>query len=241
MDESWLAEYPEFERDHFWWRARRDIIERLIESHARGRKLRILDIGCGTGLTLERLAARHEVEGIEPDGRAIEASPISSSITQVSVESANYPDGSFDAVLMLDVLEHLDEPQEALRRARDWVDPSGLLIVTVPAFRWFWTVHDERNEHRKRYRRRELRRELESSGWRSSLVRYLFASLVAPKAIQVVLERSSLRPTASEPVMPGPLVNAIAYRVLRWDARISLSPLGRWWIGTSVIATATKN
>ncbi len=241
MDESWLAAYPDFERGHFWWKTRRDIIEGLVESHARGRQLRILDIGCGTGLTLERLSNRHDVEGIEPDEGAIAASPIASKLKHSSVESASYPDDSFDAVLMLDVLEHLNEPQEALRRVKDWLDPSGLLIVTVPAFRSFWTVHDERNEHRKRYRKSELRGELEASGWRPSLVRYLFGSLVPPKALQVVLERSSLRPTASEPAMPGPLVNAIAYRVLRWDARLSLSALGRWWIGTSVIATATKD
>lgn len=236
MDESWVAEYPEFERHHFWWRARRDIIERLVDQHAHGRSLRVLDVGCGTGLMIERLAARHEVEGIEPDGRAVTASPMELNIRQMSVESAGYADGSFDVVLMLDVLEHLDEPQQALGAARHWVAPSGLLIVTVPAFRWLWTVHDERSEHRRRYRRGEIRRELETSGWRPTLVRYLFASLVPPKAVQVIFERTGLRPTASHAVMPGPLANSVAYRVLRWDARVSMSGLGRWWLGTSLIA-----
>jgi SAM-dependent methyltransferase len=239
MDELWLSEYPEFERRHFWWRVRRGIVVKLVENHAAGRRLRVLDVGCGSGVTLHQLALTHQVLGIEPDQHAVAASQVAGQILVGKVETMEFAQSSFDVVLMLDVLEHLDEPREVLRKIRTWAAPSALLIATVPAYGWMWTTHDDRNHHRKRYTRRELQAEVSGSGWELGYCRYLFSPLVVPKLFQVLMERFGTQKEASRPNMPAPWLNAIAYWVLRLDARAAFSRAGRWWTGTSIVAVAS--
>jgi SAM-dependent methyltransferase len=236
MDEAWAARYPEFERAHFWWRTRRDVVTRLIAGHAKGRRLRVLDIGCGSGVLLEELSFEHETLGLEPDSDLATASAVRERIRVGGVETVDYPSESFDVILMLDVLEHLDDPIDALGRARKWIATDGLLIVLVPAHASLWTTHDEINDHRCRYTRRQLRAELEASGWRARTIHYLFATLVPPKLIQVGLDKLIRNRKGTAPDMPPRWLNSLAAQVLRADAAVAQSRIGPVWPGTSVLA-----
>jgi SAM-dependent methyltransferase len=61
------------------------------------------------------------------------------------------PPSQADAVLMLDVLEHLDDDLAAMLAAIDLLRPGGFLIATVPAYTWLWTRRDEFHHHKRRY------------------------------------------------------------------------------------------
>jgi len=101
---------------------------------------RVLDIGCGTGFLLERLAER----GFS--GVGIDLSPESVEITntrlaelgagdrlQAEVGSAyEPPEGPFDLICVTDVLEHLEEPRACLTAARERLAPGGLVVVSTP-------------------------------------------------------------------------------------------------------------
>lgn len=238
MDESWVARYPEFERAHFWWRIRREVVTGLIAGDAKGSPLRILDIGCGGGVLLEELNSEHEAFGLEPNSEFAAQSAARERIQVATVETADYPSGSFDMVLILDVLEHLDDPIDALRRARNWIAEDGLLIVLVPAFAWLWTRHDEINDHRCRYTRRQLKAQLKASGWRARKTRYLFAALIPPKLIQLGLGKLGRARITNDPKLPPGWLNSIAAFVLRADAAVAQSILGSAWPGTSLLAVA---
>lgn len=69
------------------------------------------------------------------------------------MEAVPLATGSFDAVLALDVLEHLDDDTADLREAARLVKPGGLLLVTVPAFPSLWGGQDVVSHHRRRYTR----------------------------------------------------------------------------------------
>ena len=74
------------------------------------------------------------------------------------------PPGWAEVVLLLDVIEHVDDDVATLGAARTGVGEGGLLVVTVPAYQWLWSGHDEVLGHRRRYtaggapRRRRARR-----------------------------------------------------------------------------------
>lgn len=96
---------------------------------------RLLDVGSGVGDLL--VAGRRrgwDVEGIEPNefarGQADRVAPGVSFAG--SLEQFDAPDGTFDLVTMLDVIEHLRRPDEAMRRVRAMLRPGGALIVTTP-------------------------------------------------------------------------------------------------------------
>ena len=95
------------------------------------------------------------------------------------------------------MIEHLEDDLAALRELRRVVAPGGALLVTVPAYQWLWSGHDEINHHRRRYTRRSLETVAERAGWRQVRTTY-FNSLLLPVAILLrVLDRFNRKTTES--------------------------------------------
>ena len=104
---------------------------------------------------------------------------------------------SFELAASLDVIEHLEDDLAALRELRRVVAPGGALLVTVPAYQWLWSGHDEINHHLRRYTRSSLLRVAREAGWEPVRTTY-FNSLLLPVAIALrVLDRFSRKTTES--------------------------------------------
>ncbi len=111
------------------------IVERL-ERLIRGRK--ILDVGAGPGLFLLEAKSRGwEVAGVEPSSAAREYAKETFGIELLGGgvdELARLPDGSFDVVSAIDVIEHLPNPAILLDQVRRLVAPGGVAVLTTPRF-----------------------------------------------------------------------------------------------------------
>lgn len=143
------------------------LIERALE-HVRGR---VLDLGAGTG-TLTRLAAdaADEVVAVEPDGdlvpvlRARVADKPNVTIVQAAAESLDaLPYAGFDSIVCLNVLEHIDDDEAALKVIRRVVVPGGRLVLLVPAHPFLYGEIDRTVSHHRRYAVREFEALLERS------------------------------------------------------------------------------
>ena len=98
----------------------------------RGGKL--LDVGSGSGEFLAQMRELGwEVEGIEPDGRAAEHSvKFGLSVRQCGFEDAELRPGSYDAITLSHVIEHLLDPRAALERCVAALRPGGILVSLSP-------------------------------------------------------------------------------------------------------------
>jgi 2-polyprenyl-3-methyl-5-hydroxy-6-metoxy-1,4-benzoquinol methylase len=107
---------------------------------------RALDIGCGNGNTLDYLKKSGHCQytiGVElfPEA-AKEAQSKLDEVYQDNIENPNFfvEEGSIDLILCLDVLEHLVEPQKAVKYLHTLLSPSGVMIASIPNVRHYSVV-----------------------------------------------------------------------------------------------------
>jgi SAM-dependent methyltransferase len=246
MDLSMYRDFAEVHEDRHWWfRGRRRIVASLLRSVVGVRTdLKLLEIGCGTGGMLPILAAHGRVTGVDPSEDAIRYSQKrhgrDAELLRVDFPAEMPPGGGYDVVALFDVLEHLDDDLQALRRAGSLLAAGGLLVVTVPAHRFLWSPHDVINHHRRRYARRELYSRIREAGLRIERVSY-FNMFLFPA---VLLARLVRRETDGAPegesdfkVVPGPLNAFLAWLFgsERFLLRLSNLPFG-----VSLLAVARK-
>lgn len=139
-----------------------------------GGRNRALELGCATGRFLERLREHGwNARGVEPaESPAGEARRRGFDIHTGTLESAAFPDGSFDAVFGWMVLEHLSHPRETLWEIARTLRPDGWLAFSVPnvacweriIFRSCWYVW-EPPRHLQHFSSASLRRLLRDAGF----------------------------------------------------------------------------
>lgn len=96
---------------------------------------RVLDVGCGVGTFLRRLleVGAATVAGIDVDARSLRrAAQVTSTVALAVAEHLPFRDGSFDVVLMHEVLEHVQDDAAALREASRVLSPGGHLVIFCP-------------------------------------------------------------------------------------------------------------
>ena len=188
MDDAYVAVHIEEDRSHWWFRGRLAVILAALRRALPPRRVRLLELGCGSGNVLASLSEFGEAVGMDGHGDLVAAARAAG----LDVRAGHLPDdlgvpqGWADVVLLLDVIEHVDDDLATLRAARTSVGEGGLLVVTVPAYQWLWSGHDEVLGHRRRYTAVELRAAVERAGFTVLRVSYfntlLFPLLLAARA-----------------------------------------------------------
>jgi SAM-dependent methyltransferase len=130
---------------------------------------RVLEIGCGTGnLTRHLLENAKEVTAIDIDAEYLRFLSRTVRVPKghvLHVRNQNFLAdmkdlAGFDSIVLINVLEHLVDPAEALRRVYEALVPGGRVIVLVPAFNFLFSHFDELIGHHRRYTLKSLANEL---------------------------------------------------------------------------------
>jgi SAM-dependent methyltransferase len=239
MDRDYELQTHRAEDRHWWYRGRRIVLERVLADLRLPARARILDAGCGSGRNMVEFARHGAVTGVELADASVELARErgAGEVVAGSVLEMPFEADSFDLAASLDVIEHLEDDLAALRELRRVVAPGGSLLITVPAYQWLWSGHDEVNHHFRRYTRRSLQRVAEQAGWQQVRTTY-FNSLLLPAAILLrVLDRFNRKTTESSLdlwVPPEPL-NWLLERPLSLEAAM-IGRGGRIPAGLSLLA-----
>ncbi|MBI2318725.1 MAG: glycosyltransferase [Betaproteobacteria bacterium] len=171
------------EENHWWFAARREVLAAVLERlYVRAANPSVLEVGCGNGGNLAMLARYGALYATEIEDQA-RARATSRGIAVV--ENGWLPDGLpfagalFDLVAALDVLEHVADDAAALAALGQRLKPDGLLFLTVPAYPWLWSPHDEFSQHKRRYTLGGMRSLVERCGLRVTYASY-FNCLLFP-------------------------------------------------------------
>jgi SAM-dependent methyltransferase len=169
METKLYNQIQAIERTHWWYVARRKIIFDWVFRILTDRPAaRLLDIGCGTGFNMEQVRARcdGQVVGLDLSTDALTFCRSRNLPNLVGGDGACSPfrSASFDVIMALDLIEHLDDDQAALRELARLLRPGGALIIFAPAFNFLWGLQDDVSHHRRRYTAGELRQKLDQAG-----------------------------------------------------------------------------
>lgn len=221
MDPGYAAVHAEQDRGHWWFIGRRAILLAEMARWLPRRRCRVAELGCGSGGLLEALGRFGSAVGVEADPALLEtARQRGLDCRPGSLPSdVPLPSGEWDAVCLFDVLEHLDDESAALGACRRLLAAGGLLFVTVPAYSWLWSRHDELLGHRRRYTAPRLRRVVEAAGLLVERVSYFNALLAAP-IIAVRLLRRALRRDGHDLSRPPAPLNRLLAAVFSAEARL---------------------
>lgn len=210
--------------DHHWWFiGRRAIVFEQI-GKALGERpdgtLQILDIGCGTGATMDHLREFGEVHGID-----LSELPLSFTrqrghrdIICASATELPFVERSFDLITALDVIEHLDDDVKGLREIRRCLRPGAPAVIFVPAFKLLWGPNDDQSGHKRRYRIDRLRAAVESAGLTIETISYANLGMFLPILVGRRLLKLLGRAETPENRLNHPLVNRLLARIFSIEA-----------------------
>lgn len=182
MDEAVYEQLYDLEDRHWWFRGRRSVIAALLQETDLPAAPRVLDAGCGTGRNLLDMLELGPAVGVDMSAAAVDfclrrGAP---DVRQATLDALPFDAGSFDLLVAFDVIEHIEDDVEALRELRRVAEPGAALLVTVPAYRWMWSQHDDTHHHRRRYTRRRLVAALAAGGWEPERVTHFNSLLLTP-------------------------------------------------------------
>ncbi|MAH80306.1 MAG: hypothetical protein CMP39_01290 [Rickettsiales bacterium] len=142
--------YPSGIENHFWHKTRHKIIEHIIYKFKLD-TTKLLDVGCGKGIVLNYLLAQQmNIFGVElapvTPLAGLEKNIITGKAAQELLDKESY-----QTLLLLDVIEHLENPTEFINTLLTHFKNVDTIIITVPARQELWSSHDDFNQHFRRY------------------------------------------------------------------------------------------
>jgi SAM-dependent methyltransferase len=199
--------------DSWWYRGRsavvRSVLAREVPSSSK-----VLDFGAGFGGMYNELAVRGDVFGFEPD-------PVAQKIARGKDYRMMYDSehaalrNSYDLIGLFDVLEHIEDDNAFLTRAKKALRENGKLAITVPANPYLWSVHDVSHHRFRRYTKKSLQKVLQNNGYTIEYISYWNAVLFLPALLTRLLGSSGEGAFALPKTVDG-----VLYSIVRLEAAL---------------------
>jgi SAM-dependent methyltransferase len=246
-----LEEYEKMyslEDTYWWFQGRKHIIFSLLERsgafepNVDGSAPVTVDLGCGTGLVLDHLHSRTRPVGLDLSALALTYCRERGIRALARSDATQLPlgDDSTDLILALDLIEHIEDDARVYSEIARSLRPGGRAVISVPAYPFLWSEHDEALHHCRRYTRASLTRLLGGQPLRVERLTYAiaftFLPIVAFRVLRRLLRRRSA-PRTHLIVLPG-WMNGALISLLKIEAAMT-----RWVsfpFGVSLLAVVRK-
>jgi 2-polyprenyl-3-methyl-5-hydroxy-6-metoxy-1,4-benzoquinol methylase len=179
---------------HPWELARSKVLLFFVGKLFRG-KGSLVDIGSGDGFMAKSVAGKFpQVNIIAVDSNYsnyIVHNITDSRLTNISfLEDIPSSPVTFDGAILMDVLEHIEKPEELLMDLKlHHLKSNSFVFLTVPAWQFLFSAHDEELGHFKRYNSKDVKQMVERAGYHVENTGYFFQTLFVVRSIQKLLNR----------------------------------------------------
>jgi len=205
------------QNNNWWFQGRKDIVESLLDKQLKNKKkLKILEIGSGYGVMAQLLKKYGSVECIEPYP---DATKHIKNKLKLKVHTCTFDEfktnNKYDVIALFDVLEHMKEDKKAIKRILSLLTKNGALVMSVPAYKFLWSAHDDINNHFRRYTKKGLKSLLAEQFIIKKLT--YFNTFLFPLAILDKLIMSKNKKTQG--LNQKPWINNILYSIFRTERK----------------------
>jgi 2-polyprenyl-3-methyl-5-hydroxy-6-metoxy-1,4-benzoquinol methylase len=234
-------------RDHFWfvWRLRAALALARDHGLPLDVELAAFEVGCGAGILRDQLeaATAWRVDGTDLDLEALQRiQPGRGDLFLYDVrEKRERFREAYDAIVLFDVLEHVEPTRPFLEAVVHHLKPGGHLLVNVPSLPRLYSRYDVAAGHHRRYATELLRREVQGLPLTVLELRYWGLSLVplaAARKLWLAVSRASgegIIERGFEP--PGPIVHGALRSLMAVETALMRRPP----VGASLLMLARRD
>ncbi len=158
--------------EYWWYRARANLLESFFGNSVSA-DAQVLDVGSADGPSVrfieDRLGASGKKTAMDIESEGLREDDILGSVEDIPVK-----DEAFDIVSAFDVIEHVKNESKAFDEIYRVLKPGGWIFVSVPAYQWAWSKHDEAVSHYRRYTKGRLQAAVRQAGFVEDEVTYGF-------------------------------------------------------------------
>jgi SAM-dependent methyltransferase len=232
--------YEIMDERHFWMKWRTSAFLRQCSALAVSTEtpFSVLEIGCGHGVFRQMLeaATKWNVDAMDLNAGALFHSAPGRGRTALYDIHDRAPEltAKYDAIILFDVIEHIDDPVSFMASALYHLKPGGYVFINVPALQSLYSKFDVAVGHCRRYSKATLETELAKAGVRKVDDRYWGLTMLPLLALRTLW--LSLRGEGSDTgatvvhrglVPPGKLADAVLTTMMRVETgAIANPPLG---------------
>lgn len=205
----------DMEVTHWWCVGKRRIIQdsitvlstcRHTQRGLTANHRKILDIGCGTGITQEAFKSYGWVVGVDNSEHALRFCKLRGQfrLIQVDVEEhLPFKQDTFDTIFAFDVLEHLNNDANVINELYRICKKGSYVVITVPAYQFMWSKHDESLHHKRRYSKEALKKAVQDAGFTLKKLSY-FNTILFPLILAFRISHIFRKEVESDFYMPIP-------------------------------------
>ena len=249
----------DMQRRHFWYQGRHRFLlgalqEELQRTLPQRDTLNAIDLGggCGGWITylqeqMPRIFTELALSDSSLHALELANSTVGASVTRYQTDLLALGwENRWDVAFLLDVLEHIPKDAEALLQIKQSLKPGGLLFVTTPAIKFFWSYNDELAHHVRRYSKTDFKRLATETGLR--LVRsHYFMFFLSPLLLLSRLKRPDIGRMNAEEIrlltrrthrVPSEPVNRLLSFIFGLETPLGLKLPFPW--GTSILGVFQK-
>ena len=240
MEHKLYETYRKIEAEHWWFVGRQAILANILRKYFPP-KAKILDIGCNTGVLVGILQKNgYEAFGSDMSQEAIEYGS-QRGVKKLYVatgEKQPFPDQTFDCVMALDVIEHIDDDGAVIKEMKRLLKPDGKIIIKVTAFMFLWGLQDEAAHHKRRYTKNSLSKIITSEGFSIIRETYFNTFLFIPILISRLIQKIMPPKRTSDFDLNNRFINAVLRKI--FIAEAFLLRYIDFPFGVSLLAVASK-
>jgi len=217
MEKSVYLRHIKNENKHWWFKARREILNYQIKKYSKKKNMSILDFGSGSGTNINMLSEYGKVDVYEKDKETSNFLKKKYKQKRISVLKKCFSKKKYDLILAADVIEHIKKDKKVINQLNKILKKNGLLIVTVPAYQFLFSKKDKDLKHYRRYNDKNLCRLFNSKFIKIKISYYNFLLFIPISLAIIFFKVINYQFINDVEKKPNLIINYILYSIFRLE------------------------